>query len=116
MTTFHDSPSSLVDRFVAAFNAGDADAVERLYEPGGLIVPVPGQATTERRAAIDYLLSLRQPMRATVRHCFVSGDVALLVVDWSVGEFGGSAADVVRLVDGRWRYLIDNPHGTAAAR
>lgn len=113
MTTSHDSPHALVDRFVAAFNAGDADELDRLYEADGLLVPVPGKATTDRRAANGYLLSLQQPIRATVRHCFTTDDVALVIVDWVVGELSGTATDVLRRTDGEWRYLIDNPHGTA---
>ncbi len=113
MTTLHDTPHALVDRFVAAFDAGDADSLEALYEPEGLLVPVPGQPTADRRAANGYLLSLRQPMRASVRHCFAVGDTALLVVDWAVGELSGAATDVVRRTGGVWRYLVDNPHGTA---
>lgn len=112
MTTSHDTPPDLVARFVAAFNAGDADAVERLYEPDGLLVPVPGHVAEDRRAATTYLLSLRQPMHATVKRCFVSGDIALMVIDWAVGSLSGTATDVARRTAGRWRYLIDNPHGT----
>ena len=113
MTPSHDTPHALVDRYVAAFNVGDLDAVDELYGPGALLVPVPGQATTDRRAAIRYLLSLRQPMRAVVRHCFVAGDVALLIVDWAIGELAGTATDVVGRGSGQWRYLVDSPHGTA---
>lgn len=113
MTQFHDTPSRLVERYVAAFNAGDLDALERLYEPGAVVVPVPGQVTGNVRDALGYLLSLRQPMLATIRSSFVTGDVALLVVDWRVGELAGRAADVVRSGPSGWRYLVDNPHGTA---
>jgi ketosteroid isomerase-like protein len=54
---------------------------------------------------------------------YVAGDIALLIVDWSMRgtardgsavDMGGTATDVVRRgADGRWRYVIDNPHGTA---
>lgn len=113
MTGFHDTPQELVRRFVAAFNVGDPDALERLYEPAGVLVPVPGQPTSDRRDAHQHLLSLGQPMRATVKRCYVSGDVALVVVDWAVGGLGGTAVDVVRASGGVWRYVVDNPHGAA---
>lgn len=113
MTEFHDTPLALIERFVAAFNAGDLDALERLYTPDGLLVPVPGQVSADRRGALQQLLSSGQPMRATVKRCFVVGDVALVVVEWAVGQLQGTAADVVRLVDGSWRYVVDNPHGVA---
>jgi ketosteroid isomerase-like protein len=54
---------------------------------------------------------------------FVAGDIAQLVVDWSIDGTGpdgkhvylkGAASDIARRgADGRWRYLIDNSLGTA---
>jgi ketosteroid isomerase-like protein len=62
-------------------------------------------------------------LKATARHVFVAGDIAQIVVDWSIEGTGpdgghvhiaGSASDVVhRGADGLWRYLIDNALGTA---
>lgn len=107
-----DTPAALVERFVAAFNASDLDTLDGLYADDGIIVPVPGQVTDDRRGALQYLLSLGAAMTAEVRRCVRTGDTALLVVDWTVGELAGRAADVVRFDGGRWRYVIDNPHGT----
>jgi hypothetical protein len=54
---------------------------------------------------------------------FVAGDIAQIVLDWSIDgtdpdgkhvHLGGSASDIVRRgADGFWRYLIDNNLGTA---
>jgi ketosteroid isomerase-like protein len=54
---------------------------------------------------------------------FVNGDIAQIVVDWSIDGTGpdgehvhveGTASDVARRgADGLWRYLIDNRRGTA---
>jgi ketosteroid isomerase-like protein len=54
----------------------------------------------------------------TTRHVYVAGDVALLIVDWSMKsaslDLSGTATDVARRgADGVWRYAIDNPFGTA---
>lgn len=121
----HDDPSSLVTSFLVAFNSGDADALDRLYEPDGVLVPrvaapVSGPA---RIAASSHLLSFGLPMRAAVRHAYVTGDLALLIVDWRLSgtssgghavDLSGTATDVVRRgPDGVWRYAIDNPMGTA---
>jgi hypothetical protein len=103
--------ASLVDRFVDAFNAKDLDGLLRLYAPGGVLVPVPGQVTPNRRAALAHLLSFGEPMRASVKRSYVAGPIALLVVDWAVGPMSGTAVDVARWDGGAWRYLIDNPHG-----
>jgi ketosteroid isomerase-like protein len=102
--------------FVAAFNSRDDAALSRVYTADAVLVPVPGQAVTGTAlsAANRHLMSLGSSIRATVRRAYVAGDVGLLVVDWSVGEIAGRATDVVtRQGDGTWRYVIDNPHGTA---
>ena len=113
MTPTHDASQACVT-FLAAFNSGDLDALQRAYTDDAVLVPVPGQGVTGSGllAANRYLMEIGKPMRATVRRSYVAGDVGLLVVDWAVGELSGTATDVVRREgDGGWRYVIDNPHG-----
>ncbi|HLU55671.1 MAG TPA: SgcJ/EcaC family oxidoreductase [Pseudonocardia sp.] len=112
--------------FAAAFNSGDPAAVERVYEPGGLLVPVPGQPVTgeERMRANARIQALGAPIEVRPRHVYVADDIALLIVDWTIHGPGadggtvhveGTATDVARRgADGRWRYVIDNPFGVAA--
>ncbi|MEU4832483.1 nuclear transport factor 2 family protein [Streptosporangium sp. NPDC023615] len=114
----------LTAAYMDAFNSGDAERLDRLYEDTGVVVPSPGRPATgaERAAADRYLLGLGLPIDARLRHAYVSGDVALLVVDWSVHGTGadgheirieGTAADVARRgPDGLWRYAVNNPFGT----
>jgi ketosteroid isomerase-like protein len=114
MMTIHDQ----IKVFVAAFNRGDAAALDDIYDERGVLVPAPGQPMTgdQRRAATAHLLSFGKPMRAEARHSYEAGDIALIIVDWSIDDLGmsGTAADVLRRdTDGRWRYLVDNPFGTA---
>lgn len=125
MTSFHDDPSYPSTAFVAAFNAGDVAGLDNAYEPDAVLVPRPGMPVTgaDRSAANGYLRQLGLPIEATVRHSYVAGDIALLIVDWSIRGTGrdgreidmsGTATDVVRRgSDGVWRYVIDNPSGTA---
>ena len=125
MTTFHDDPASVITTFLSAFNAGDAEALEGAYEPDSVLVPRPGLPVTGpgRAAANGYLLGLGLPMEAKLRHSYVVDDLALLVVDWSVRgttpdgaeiDISGTATDVARRgPGGTWRYVIDNPNGTA---
>jgi ketosteroid isomerase-like protein len=115
----HHEPGDLVADYVSAFNARSASVVDELYEPGSLLVPSPGHAVTgaERGAAVRHLMGLGAPMTARTRQVFVTGEIALLVVDWSIDgseiHLSGAAADVARCgADGRWRYVIDNPFGT----
>ena len=111
--------------FAASFNTGDPDAVERVYEPLGILVDRPGRGAqaAARRDANARLVNLGLPIEVRPRHVYVADDIALLIVDWAIigtantGEnvdIRGTATDVARRgEDGRWRYIIDNPFGTA---
>lgn len=117
-------PEQLVANFVAAFNSGNAEALDDAYVPDAVLVPAPGYPATgdDRRAAGAFLMSLGIPMKAQLRHGYVAGDIALLIVDWSIHgtapdgqdvHLDGTAADVARRgADGVWRNVIDNPYGT----
>lgn len=128
----HDSTISLTDDpaqhpavFAAAFNSGDTSAVEGVYEDLGALVPEPGHAVTgaARAAANSRFLDLGIPIDVRPRHVYVADDIALLIVDWSIEGTGpdgarvdinGTATDVARRgSDDKWRYIIDNPFGTA---
>jgi ketosteroid isomerase-like protein len=112
--------------FARAFNAGDTAAVEQVYEPAGLLVPAPGQPVTGpgRAEANRRFMDLGLPIEVRPRHTYVTGDLTLLVVDWTISGPGpdgspvhieGTATDVARRgADGRWRYVIDNPFGTSS--
>lgn len=111
--------------FARAFNTGSLDAVCQVYEPGAVFVPRPGDPVTGdalRRATTDFL-ALGLPITVRPRHTYVAGDLALLIVDFSIEGRGtggehvhieGTATDVARRgADGLWRYVLDNPFGTA---
>lgn len=109
--------------FAAAFNSGDPGAVEAVYEPDGVLIPEPGRAVigSDRAEANASFMALGLPIDVRPRQVHVAGDIALLIVDWSIrgtaadGEdvdIGGTATDVARRgPDGLWRYVIDNPFG-----
>lgn len=103
--------------FAEAFNSGDPDLLDRVYEADAVLVTADGTAVTgdARRAANDALQRLGRPIEVRPRHVHVAGGLALLVVDWSIGrEVRGTATDVARRgADGKWRYVIDNPFGVA---
>ncbi|GCB53386.1 nuclear transport factor 2 family protein [Streptomyces sp. NL15-2K] len=114
-------PAALMERF----NSGQADAMMGLYEEGAVFVTNSGVAVSDPadiRRELESFLALRLPMKAHARHLIVSGDIALILLDWELEGTGpngqhvhlkGSATDIAhRGVDGRWRYRIDNPYGT----
>ncbi|MEU4620264.1 DUF4440 domain-containing protein [Actinoplanes sp. NPDC023801] len=113
--------------FAEAFNSGDPAAVERMYEDAAILVPRPGAPVTgpDRAAANERFLALGLPITVRPRHVYTAGDIALLIVDWTIEGTGpdgapvhidGTATDVARRgADGSWRYVIDNPFGVATA-
>lgn len=117
-------PAKLPGVFADAFNSGDAEAVESLFEPGAVFVTEPGQPVSgdARRRATRSFLQLGVPIAITLRHSYVSADIALLIGDFVIHGLGpdakpvhieGTATDVARRgADGYWRYVIDNPPGT----
>ncbi|KAB1144807.1 nuclear transport factor 2 family protein [Streptomyces luteolifulvus] len=122
-----DLPKELeehLESYVAAFNSHDAENVNSHYTEAGIIVwekgnPVSGE---DRHAAIKEFLAANQPRIETdVREAYVTGDTALLVVDWTMeinAESGGGrenlrgvGLDVLRKVNGVWLYAVDDPFG-----
>ncbi|MEV4253510.1 DUF4440 domain-containing protein [Spirillospora sp. NPDC049652] len=111
--------------FAERFNSGDLEAVAEVYEDGAVFVPGPGTALTgdQALAANAEFVGLGLPITVRPRHVYATDDLALLIVDWSIdgtdpdGEavhIEGTATDVARRgPDGHWRYVIDNPFGTA---
>ena len=97
-----------------------------LYEPEAVLIADDGRTVTDRAqiaAELERDLSLGLPLQAKARHVFVAGDIAEIVLDWSIDGTGpagehvhveGSASDVARRgADGLWRNLIENRRGTA---
>ena len=119
-------PEGVIPSLIARFNSGKLSAMMALHEPGSVFIANHGRTITDHAeiaAELERDLKLGLPLMATVRHVFVAGDIAQIIVDWSIdgtgpdGEHvsrGGSASDIVRRgADGFWRYIIDNNQGTA---
>jgi ketosteroid isomerase-like protein len=118
-------PEGVIPSLIERFNSGKVSAMETLYE-GAVLIADDGHTVTDRTeiaAELERDLSLGLPLEAKARHVFVNGDIAQIVVDWSIDGTGpdgehvhveGTASDVARRgADGLWRYLIDNRLGTA---
>ena len=109
--------------WAARFNAKDLDGMVALAEAGSVFVPQPGMVVEGEgvRAAEQQFLSLGLPITLKVRRVIVSGDIALLISDWSLKgkaadgsdvDLSGTTADVARRGPDGWKYVIDNPFGT----
>ncbi|UNK72070.1 nuclear transport factor 2 family protein [Microbacterium sp. H1-D42] len=112
--------------FADRFNARDLDGLMALNVADVVFVPAPGQPVQGDeavRGALTQFLSLNLPITMTVRHVFQTGDTGLAIADWTITGTGpdgsqialaGTTADVaIRDDEHGWRYVIDNPFGTA---
>jgi ketosteroid isomerase-like protein len=119
-------PEGVAASLVERFNSGKVSAMMLGYEPGAVFIARDGRTITDHAeiaAELEHDLELGVPLKAKARHVFVAGDLAQIVLDWSIDGTGpdgkhvhleGSASDIVhRGADGRWRYVIDNALGTA---
>jgi ketosteroid isomerase-like protein len=119
-------PEGIVASLLERFNSGKVSAMMTLYDPEAVLIAKDGRTVTDRTEIVAELerdLSLGLPLEAKAPHVFVAGDIAQIVVDWSIDgtgpggkhvHLGGAASDIARRgADGRWRYLIDNNLGTA---
>ena len=117
-------PEDMNSAFAAAFNSGDIEHLVSLYEPGAVLVPMPGQVVEgieAIRAALQELLALKGFMRSENQYALVHGDIALLRAkvhligtgpDGNRFEINNHTAEVIRRQpDGRWLYILDHPYG-----
>lgn len=110
--------------FADRFNAQDLDGLLALNAPGVVFVPAPGTAVEGDAvgAALEQFLALRLPISMRTKYAFANGDTGLVVAEWSITGTGpdgaevalaGTTADLARRDEQGWRYLVDNPFGTA---
>lgn len=120
------TPEDVIPSLLERFNSRNLEAMMALYAPEAVFVAKDGRTITDRNefaALFQHDMNLGLPLKANVRHVFVGGDTAQIVLDWSIEgtgpdgkgvDLGGSASDIVRRgADGVWRYIIDNNQGTA---
>jgi ketosteroid isomerase-like protein len=118
-------PEDVIPSLIERLNSGKVEVMMALYAPEAVFIAKDGRTITDRAEIAAQLrdMNLGLPVKANVRHVFVGGDTAQIVVDWSIDgkgpdgkdvHLGGSASDIVRRgADGFWRYIIDNNQGTA---
>ena len=90
------------------------------------LVPQPGVATSGDAdwGALEQFLAIGFPITMNVRNVYVSGDIALVIANWSLkgrgadgsdADMSGSTADVARRGANGWKFVVDNPFGTGPA-
>jgi len=101
-------PEGVIPSLLKRFNSGKIEAMMALYAPEAVFVANDGRTITDRAeftAILKHDIKLGLPLKANVRHVFVGGDTAQIVVDWSIDGTGpdgkvvhmhGTASDVMR--------------------
>lgn len=88
------TPEGIVPALLAHLNSLDVETMLGFYDPEGMIVDAAGTAHVGREAIGTELakyFSLGLQMAITQRHLFVAGDVASLILDWSILARRGTA-------------------------
>lgn len=110
-------------KFAAALNAGNVDALTALYLPDAILAPAPGQTVRGRdqiRAALQQFVAAKPTIEIKTTATFEAGNgLALMNGQWVMKgtgpdgkpfEMTGKSAEVLqKQPDGNWLYLIDNP-------
>ena len=115
------------DLLVAEYiNSGNVEAAVDLYEADATFVTGPGKTVVGHaaiRALMAEMMAGKPKLTMKVPIVVQSGELALLVSDYTVVTAGpdgkqtsisARGTEVVRRqADGTWRFVIDNPTGTA---
>jgi len=121
------TPASVPAAFDAAFNAGDLERVLSLFTDDATMRMTDGEVVVGNPVALrdrlGALLSMKPHIRNTVRRSIVSGDIALVLMDWELSltvpdgtrktETGTATQVMQRQQGGAWRLKISNPLGVA---
>jgi uncharacterized protein (TIGR02246 family) len=120
------TPVQVLESIVTGINSGNLESLMPLYEndaafatqPGSLAPGAPGI-----REALNGFISMNGKLDLDVTRVLEVDDLALVIGEWSFNGTGPDGepvqleaqnADVLRRqADGTWRFVIDNPWGTA---
>ena len=119
------TPEQVLKSIVDGINAGNVDALMRLYEPEAVFATQPGSLNRGLpgvREALAGFVAMKGTLDLEVTRVLEASDLALVATVWSFAGTGpdgtpvklaAKSADVLRRqADGSWRLVIDNPWGT----
>ena len=114
-------PAEATILFERYFAEGDLDGLMSLYEEGAVFPTLHGTSTghDEIRATLKAYLDSGAKLMFGASLVFPAGELALIHTPWTMQMPDGSTptgatAEVVRRQpDGSWKYVFDNPDGTA---
>jgi len=118
------TPEDLDRLFATALNAGDLEALMRLYEPQAALRPAPGQIVQGHAAirnSLSGFLGMKPTIELSPRVLGQCNDIALVSASWTLKgsgpdgnpvEMSGNSVEVARRqADGTWLFAIDTPWG-----
>ncbi|WP_322012866.1 alpha/beta fold hydrolase [Paraburkholderia sp. J12] len=121
------SPEQVPVAFDAAFNAGDVDGVLAVFSENATMRMADGKSVASGhyalRSQLSEVLKAKPQIHNEVRRTLVSGDVALVLIDWIVTatlpdgkrmrQTGTATQVMVRESERGWKLRISNPLGIA---
>ena len=120
------TPEQVLATIVTGINSGDLDSLMPLYESEAAFATQPGNLAPGAggiREALAGFIAMNGTLDLEVTRVLEVDDLALVIGVWSFDGTGpdgepvhleASNADVLRRqTDGTWRFVIDNPWGTA---
>ncbi len=120
------TPEQVLESIVRGINSGDLERLTPLYEDEAAFATQPGglaHGASGVREALSGFISMNGTLDLEVTRVLEVDDLALVIGVWSFDGTGPAGepvrleaqnADVLRRQsDGTWRFVIDNPWGTA---
>ncbi len=120
------TPTQVLESIVTGINSGDIESLMGLYESGAAFVPQPGTLAPGAagiRESLNGFIAMNGTLDLHVTRVLEVDDLALVIGTWTFDGTGPDGepvhleaenADVLRRQsDGTWRFVIDNPWGTA---
>ena len=120
------TPVQVLESIVTGINTGNLDSLMPLYESDAAFATQPGSLAPGApgiREALGGFISMNGELDLQVTRVLEVDDLALVVGVWTFDGTGpdgepvhleANNADVLRRQpDGTWRFVIDNPWGTA---
>ncbi|MGM5632083.1 DUF4440 domain-containing protein [Apibacter raozihei] len=119
-----NSPDQMNQCFADAYNSGDVNRINALFEKEAKIVKYNGDIISGFEKMNEEhlnLLKLGGKMTSVNKYCIEAEDIAMLRADWKIETknekseditITGSSVELIRRQkDGTWLYIVDNPFG-----
>ncbi|WP_416207918.1 YybH family protein [Chryseobacterium sp. YIM B08800] len=118
------TPEGIVDSFISHMNSFNKETMLSFYEEDAIFINNngdPRRGRLEIASELDCFFKFGLPLKVTTRNINVAGNLASLILDWSIAGIASNGEKVClrgtsndyakRGADGYWRYWFENPFG-----